>query len=610
MSNSNIRVINNVDSVTGLVSIRNWISNPNADINTQGWITYADAAGTAPVDGTGGSPNITWTRDTGVVYAGVANFLFTKDAANRQGQGASFQFSIDPTDRATVQQIKFDYVVRSGTFNAGSQTTDSDLTIWIYDTFNNVLIQPSTYKLFSNSSLTNGSFISNFQTSANSTDYRLIIHQSTTSSAAYSVAFNNFEVARTQYALGTLISDWQPYTPTFTGFGTPSNVNFWWRRVGGSLDLLGKFTSGTTTSTEARISLPSGLSGSSTIITSISMIGSWTRDGANAFQGTTLLEPGSTYLTFGEQAGAVAGLTKLNADIVLNGSSIMSIYATSIPIAGWAVQQQQSDVNDQRIVSFVGRRNAQTLQGYNTPQPFQIIDQDTHAGWNPSTNLYTVPIAGTYNVLLSLCDDNGGTSYLNVYKNGTTFAIVGSSVLGNYGGGCTQIPCVAGDTISVGASTGSGYIGPIGSLGISRVANPAQISSTSTVAAAYWLSSNFVAGPTVPINFDSMEIDTHGAVTTSPTAWRFTAPISGIYSVTGSSFRTLGAGIKIFKNGTAYKAIGFVASTTSAGGTWTGILKLNAGEYIDIRPDSSDTVTGGALNADLTANVNIYRIGI
>lgn len=58
----------------------NFISNPSPVKDTTGWATYADAAGTAPVDGTGGSPTVTWTRTTSSPLSETASFLFTKDA--------------------------------------------------------------------------------------------------------------------------------------------------------------------------------------------------------------------------------------------------------------------------------------------------------------------------------------------------------------------------------------------------------------------------------------------------------------------------------------------------------------------------------------------------
>lgn len=52
------------------------------------------------------------------------------------------------------------------------------------------------------------------------------------------------------------LSNWTDYTPTIVGFGTPSDVNFQYRRVGDALEIQGYFTSGTSTATQAQIPLP------------------------------------------------------------------------------------------------------------------------------------------------------------------------------------------------------------------------------------------------------------------------------------------------------------------------------------------------------------------
>ena len=79
--------------------VLNYISNPNAEASTSGWSTYADAAQPTPVNGTGGSANITLARSTSNPLRGSGSFLLTKDAVNRQGNGVSTDFSIERADR-------------------------------------------------------------------------------------------------------------------------------------------------------------------------------------------------------------------------------------------------------------------------------------------------------------------------------------------------------------------------------------------------------------------------------------------------------------------------------------------------------------------------------
>lgn len=53
---------------------------------------------------------------------------------------------------------------------------------------------------------------------------------------------------------------WTSYTPTFgAGWGTPSNVSFKYRRIGGELEVMGFFTMGTVSAAVGSFSLPSDL---------------------------------------------------------------------------------------------------------------------------------------------------------------------------------------------------------------------------------------------------------------------------------------------------------------------------------------------------------------
>lgn len=140
---------------------------------------------------------------------------------------------------------------------------------------------------------------------------------------------------------------------------------------------------------------------------------------------------------------------------------------------------------------------------------------------------------------------------------------------------------------------------------------PAQykVAGLNDVSASYWLSANFSASTTIPINFDSKDWDncTPSCVTVSPTAWRFTAPRSGVYNTSGF-FQVNGAYLKLYKNGTAYRGLAYATSVNPSGG-FSNSVKLLANEYIDFRPDTSATFVGGNLNGNGVANISITRIG-
>ncbi len=122
------------------------------------------------------------------------------------------------------------------------------------------------------------------------------------------------------------------YTPTFTGFGTVSNVDALWRRVLDICELDVRFTAGTTTATEARMSLPSGLTSATISAIHLAGIGMVAHNGA-AMWGI-LIESGVTYVTFGIQNSTNAGLTKANGNSIISSGQSLAFRA-SVRISGW-----------------------------------------------------------------------------------------------------------------------------------------------------------------------------------------------------------------------------------------------------------------------------------
>ncbi len=133
-------------------------------------------------------------------------------------------------------------------------------------------------------------------------------------------------------------TDWVSYTPTFTGFGTCTNINVWSRRDGPNLQILGTFTAGTTTATEARITLGyngtnSNVTSSSTVITSITCAGDLVQNTNTVASFYTLIESNVGYLTTSKQSGTTDALSKINGN-VFSSSSNFSFTAT-VPISSF-----------------------------------------------------------------------------------------------------------------------------------------------------------------------------------------------------------------------------------------------------------------------------------
>lgn len=621
-------ILNSNGSINDNDGVPNFIKNGHAEVNTAGWATYADSAASRPEDGTGGTSNINWTRDTGTPLAGAASFLFNKGAANRQGQGVSYDFTIDSAYQAKVLKIEFDYKVLIGSFTAATSTTDSDIIVYIYDVTNSTLIEPSTIKLFSNSDDVADRFSAYFQTAVNSTSYRLIFHVATTSTSFYTVKFDNITVSPSQYVYGTPITDWQSYTPTFTGFGTPTSIQFFWRRLGDSLNVKGFFVSGISTATEARISFPSGLTARASSLPSVlELVGYAGRGAADNNQHQVYAEPNVSYFTFGTQSSVETGLTKKNGSALVASGNSYSFFAL-VPISGWSSSVQMSDSADTRVVALSVTRTSNFTQpsGQNN-LVYNSVLSDTHGAYNATTGAYTVPVAGNYVVRPKiLTNNNNGTATvlaLEVTVNGNIriadYLPAGQVPINQFvllNGEVLLENLKVGDVIRVRTRNDGisyNYLGATSpdsgnTMSISRISGPSAIAATETIAASYSLSANqSLTANTTDVLFDVRELDTHLAYNTAN--GRFTAPATGIYEVSLKSFSTTtNTKWNIYKNGTLYRTLH--ESLSNLMSTGTAFLRLNAGEYVTIRASTTSTISGGSFSTDSTAIFQVKRIGL
>jgi len=129
-----------------------------------------------------------------------------------------------------------------------------------------------------------------------------------------------------------------PYIPNFTGFGTVSNVNFTYWRVLDTLYVKGKFTVGTPTGVEGRISLPSGCTVDVTKQLN-NIVGMWNRNAIlTSFGGeiypTVLALGANQYITMSYRNSTYGGITSLNGNALMTGSEIVDVWF-SVPILEW-----------------------------------------------------------------------------------------------------------------------------------------------------------------------------------------------------------------------------------------------------------------------------------
>ena len=592
----------------------NLITNPSADVNGNGAAAYADAAGTSPVDGTGGSPTVTIARTTTTPLRGAGSFLFTKPASNVQGQGFSILFDCPLAFRAKVLQIQFSYIVASGTFAAGSQSTDSDITVWVVGVTSGRVSQPTTFKLFSNSTTIADTFISNFQSSAEDTQYRLCFHVGSTSASAFSLEFDDIIVSPTTLSYGTPITDWQAYIPSNTqGFGTFTGAAFAWRRIGDSLQVRGYGTTGTVTGVQARISFPDGIPSAASNLAALQLVGDAIKNQqtGSQFRLFTFAQPNTNYFVFGTGTSGSAGFVGDLASNIIPSSTLFSFHAT-VPIQGWSAQVQSSDVNDQRIVAakYGITSNLGVTADTTIIFPQAGVSYDSHGAYNSTTGEYRIPISGNYVFTIDGAYLVGGAvSQIRLWKNGVAQGSMTMTMFGIVQWGSFSDRFVAGDIVTIRSDT-SGTLEFSAnrynaSITVQRVANPASITSTETVAviADTFTTTSYGAGGT--ILFTNKTTDTHNAFVASTGI--FTAPVRGFYCVNFVSPTTSSGGTTVFvsKNNNAFTNTGRIGDAqTGIGVSGSNLVQLNAGENIRIKDNVGITWNGTG------GNLSIYKIGI
>lgn len=161
---------------------------------------------------------------------------------------------------------------------------------------------------------------------------------------------------QTQYEQFTVISDganwqilshtypqvWTAYTPTITSFGTTSNVSFFYRRVGDSIQVRGYFTAGSVAAALGTFTLPTSLViGTMTIANTtgnngerVGFIEAGTTAGQLAPVITATGTSTSLVYTGGQASSAANVLTPTNVGSVISNTQNCTIEFI-VPISGW-----------------------------------------------------------------------------------------------------------------------------------------------------------------------------------------------------------------------------------------------------------------------------------
>jgi hypothetical protein len=145
--------------------------------------TYADAAAATPVDGTGGSPSISAAAlNIATPLRGTSSQRFSKGAVNEQGEGFSYDFTLDRADYLSARRIFIQFNYRTSTNYA-----NGDLRCFVYDKDGATLL--NVLSLTGDGSILkadNGAlYTATFSPTVSSDDYRLIFHVTSTNATAW-----------------------------------------------------------------------------------------------------------------------------------------------------------------------------------------------------------------------------------------------------------------------------------------------------------------------------------------------------------------------------------------------------------------------------------------
>lgn len=610
-------VLKPVGSGSGTI---NFITNPDGSSGTTGWTEGSFAAAARPsgtfTPSSGAGAFAISTTTTTPLGTGTTSFLLTKSSgSSRQGRAVVSDFVLPLDYRAKVLKIDVNYIINSGTFVAGSNTTDSSL-IWYaaFSTDNGAtytLAEPSSFKLLSNSTTISDRFSGSIQTPYNATNMRLIAYVAETANSAWVVECIT-SVSPSQYVYGSPVSDLGSYAPVFTNLGTVTNHAFEAYRIGKKLRVKFRFIAASGGASAATVSLPSGLVASTTGNEVI---------GAAWAQSTTSKD---VFITTTNGATTVRFITNNGSGGPINGSDFGTGIVDGwfeVDILGWSSSTQQSDGYDGRVVAFSGYVASTYTPGVHTPINLTAV-RDTLGGW--STNTYTVRSPGDYLVSMNLFNATAAQAGLRILLNGTPYKYAGYLPDSSIGSGATMLQNLkVGDTIAFAIDSTNTILGTSNlTCDISKLSGSPTISASETVACRYVNSSGFsVPTGTTPTKVTgwTKTFDTHGAF--NPTTGTFTASEAGLYHVgfkfffdNNKSFTaTTLISAWIYKDNAQLsrpgtKVVEVTGATLYQDLQGDDLVPLNAGQTIDFRlvhgeGTSRELATSGDLNY-----VYIYKV--
>lgn len=513
-------------------------TNTDAEVDIGDWVTYLDTAGVNPVNGVDGTSVVTFAVNATTPMRGAQDFKMVKDAANRQGSGASVPFTIDLADKAQMLTISFDYDASHAGY------ADDDIRISVYDVTNSKLIRINGEDLKGGK----GSHIAQFQTSSDSVSYRLIMHVSSTSAVAYDLYFDNIQVGPKSTGVGGATADSMVRLHTGNGHGSTNTK-------------IRRFTT-----------LAQPISGNAITYADSASLGATftieedgvymmsyndTNGGADSFLGLSL---NSTQLT--TNIDTITAANRLNVsysksnniqpvswsgelkkdDVIrahTDGVANSSIASFTISKIG-AIGIKSEDIGNREIVVEGAGNSGAAITAQTERIDFTVIE-DTTSSWSQvdsnGLDTFTVPETGYYIISGSVNFTTSAADAVYAYIDNTldiNLSDYTNTAIHNLSG---TVHLVKGQTLDIRSLTSRTLANSLTQhhIHIQKLASPQTILETATVAARYTSNSGqSLTGATVnTLKFEDLEHDTHSAYNISTGV--YTVPVSGFYEITSGA---------------------------------------------------------------------------
>lgn len=587
-----------------------------------------------PTFGSGASGNLSISAVSGSPIAGTYALSYASSAATTAGNFVSSDaFTIDNEDQAKILAFRFSYKVQSGTVDM-SGTTSNSFGVAIYDVTNAAWIQPAgVFNLVQNSGI--GIATGTFQTSSNGTSYRLLIYNANATSGAVTMYFDTFFVGPQVTSIAPAMSDWVKYTPTITGFGTPTGLNIFSRRTGDTLEVQGYFTSGTPTATQAQLTLGYNGINANVVAADVSkfnggIVGILTvnKTSTTYFGGKVLGGAGANYVAFSQQTSTTEETTPLNGNLIASSGQFVE-FQFKLPIQGWSSNTISSADTDTRVIAAQFSTSTGTITNGGTDAIVPLSTTNVNQGGmvftsGASANI-VIPVSGTYRITTTIGYTNSGITGAQTigYKinNSATVNIGVRAAPANFDTitGYSNIDLKAGDVVyMIARNPHSSNLTIDGArISIERLSGPAVVQATETVAADAYLNATTTITTNTKVTGWAVNDNSHGAFDTTNS--RFVAPVSGRYLATVnlmyniSAFSSSGQlDTSIYKNGTSvgYSRTLIITGTGFINSTVTRVVKLLAGEYLEVFGNkATGTYTVSSHNDANSSTISVVRIG-